>query len=85
MQIEVFSIFLHIFTYYLLIIFNCLSQQKILEEARRSGLVELFTSVGLSDEEQKNSFDYLGSLGDNSQAHLTVDFDQLIMGPTKLP
>ena len=71
-------------SYYFKIVFYTFFQ-KILEEARRSGLVELFTQVGLSDEEQKNSFDYLRSLGDNSQAHLTVDFDQLIMGPTKLP
>lgn len=47
--------------------------------------MELFTSVGFSDVDQMNSFDYLRSLGDNNQAHLTVDFDQLIMGPTKLP
>jgi len=59
--------------------------QKIVEDARRTGLVELFNSIGLQSIEQMNSFDYLRSLGDNSNAHLTVDFDQLIMGPTKLP
>ncbi|XP_067928708.1 uncharacterized protein [Watersipora subatra] len=59
--------------------------EKILEGARREGLVRLFTSVGLSTVDYKNSFDYLRSLADNSNAHLTVDFDQLITGPTKLP
>ncbi|KAF6019222.1 hypothetical protein EB796_022463 [Bugula neritina] len=60
-------------------------QKQILEAARREGLMTLFSSTGLSTVEHKNSFDYLRSLADNSNAHLTVDFDQLIMGPTKLP
>ena len=57
----------------------------MLEKARKEGLSILFNSVGLSTVEHKNSFDYLRSLADNQNAHLTVDFDQLIMGPTKLP
>ncbi|XP_067928709.1 uncharacterized protein [Watersipora subatra] len=58
---------------------------QTIEAARKTGLVNLFTSVGLSTVDYKNSFDYLRSLADNSNAHLTVDFDQLITGPTKLP
>lgn len=44
-----------------------------------NGLEILFSSLGLTEEAQKNSFDYLRTLSDHERAQLTVDFDQLIM------
>lgn len=43
------------------------------------GLQVLFQSLNFTQSGQKNSFDYLRALKDHSNAHLTVDFDQLII------
>ena len=52
----------------------------ITEQARMDGLRLLYSSLGMTDQHQKSSFDYLRSLRHHSQAHFTVDFQQIIVG-----
>jgi len=57
------------------------SQSTALVEAARSeGLKNLYTKLGITDVNQKSSFDYLRTLKDMQNVHLSVDFDQMIAG-----
>jgi len=57
--------------------------QVTLTQARSTGLKNLYSSLGFGTAGHKNSFDYLRSLGDVDNAHLSINFDTLIVGPTK--
>ena len=52
----------------------------IRESARGSGLQIMFDRLNLADEDYRRSFDYLRSLRDLTNVHLSVDFDQLVTG-----
>lgn len=52
----------------------------ITEQARMDGLRILYTKLGIRDQFQKSSFDYLRSLRSQDNVHLTVDFQQIILG-----
>ncbi|WAQ95003.1 hypothetical protein MAR_007474 [Mya arenaria] len=51
-----------------------------IETARSTGLKRLYSDLKISNQEQKNSFDYLRTLRGLKNVHLTVDFDQRIAG-----
>jgi len=51
-----------------------------IETARSEGLTQLFSSLGITDQDKKNSFDYLRTLRGLEHAKLTVDYDQRIAG-----
>ncbi|XP_062579680.1 uncharacterized protein LOC134241662 [Saccostrea cucullata] len=51
-----------------------------LEMARVQGLRYTFNELGLSQQEQKNSFNYLRTLREHPKARFTVDFQQRIAG-----
>lgn len=51
-----------------------------LETARADGLKGVFTSLGFTQQQYKSSFDYLKTLRGMDKAHLTVDFQQRIVG-----
>lgn len=51
-----------------------------LETARSDGLKQVFTTLGFTQQQYKNSFDYLKTLRGLDKAHLTVDFQQRIVG-----
>lgn len=53
---------------------------SIVERARSKGLKDLYTRLGIKDEKTKNSFDYLRTLRGLDHVHLTVDFQQRIVG-----
>lgn len=50
------------------------------EKARSTGLKDLYNRLGISNQETKNSFDYLRTLRGLDKVHLTVDFQQRIVG-----
>lgn len=50
------------------------------ELARSKGLQSLYSSLGITNQEHKNSFDYLRTLRGLDNVHLTVDFQQRIAG-----
>ncbi|XP_061187984.1 uncharacterized protein LOC133196050 [Saccostrea echinata] len=52
----------------------------ILEAARSEGLKYVFGELGFSQQEHKNSFNYLRTLRELSTVHFTVDFQQRIVG-----
>ncbi|RUS73690.1 hypothetical protein EGW08_018552 [Elysia chlorotica] len=52
----------------------------IVEKARSKGLKNLYTELGITDQKTKSSFDYLRTLRGLSHVHLTVDFQQRIVG-----
>lgn len=52
----------------------------IVESARSQGLNILFTALNITDQGHKNSFDYLRTLRALDNVHLTVDFQQRIIG-----
>lgn len=52
----------------------------IVESARSQGLDILFTALNITDQGHKNSFDYLRTLRSLDNVHLTVDFQQRIIG-----
>ncbi len=52
-----------------------------LENARSGGLKKLYSELNMDNEEQKASFDYLRTLRGNTNAKLSVDFQNLIMYP----
>ena len=54
---------------------------QIRENARTDGLKQLYEKLGFTDDEKKNSFDYLRTLMESDKIKLAVDFDQLIAGP----
>jgi hypothetical protein len=51
-----------------------------LETARSDGLKAVFASLGFTQQQYKSSFDYLKTLRGFDKAHLTVDFQQRIVG-----
>ena len=55
----------------------------IVEQARTEGLKQLYDRLGLDQTDYKNSFDYLRTIQGMTNAHLSVDFDQIIAGPIK--
>ncbi|OWF44236.1 uncharacterized protein LOC110458648 [Mizuhopecten yessoensis] len=52
----------------------------IVESSRSRGLTTLYSRLGITDQRIKNSFDYLRTLRGLDNIHLSVDFDQNIMG-----
>ena len=52
-----------------------------LEKSRSDGLKKLYADLGITDEQQKASFDYLRTLRGHNNIRITVDFDHLILGP----
>ncbi|GFN73606.1 hypothetical protein PoB_000011200 [Plakobranchus ocellatus] len=52
----------------------------VVEKARSQGLKELYDSLGIKDQKTKSSFDYLRTLRGLNHVHLTVDFQQRIVG-----
>lgn len=50
------------------------------ELARSRGLQLLYSGLGITNQEHKNSFDYLRTLRGLDNVHLTVDFQQRIAG-----
>ena len=50
------------------------------EKARSQGLKDLYQRLGITDDDQRSSFDYLRTIKDMEHAHLTVDFQQMIYG-----
>ncbi|KAL4219618.1 hypothetical protein ACF0H5_022191 [Mactra antiquata] len=56
---------------------------SIIEKARSTGLKQLYDSLKITTQEQKNSFDYLRTLRGLDNVHLTVDFQQRIAGSLK--
>ncbi|KAK3750814.1 hypothetical protein RRG08_037255 [Elysia crispata] len=52
----------------------------IVEKARSKGLKDLYTHLGITDQKTKSSFDYLRTLRGLDHVHLTVDFQQRIVG-----
>ena len=53
----------------------------IIENARTEGLKHLYSEVGLTQSEHKNSFDYLRTIMEKKNIKLAVDFDTLVSGP----
>ena len=51
-----------------------------IEKARSSGLSRLYASLGITEQQHKNSFDYLRTLRGLDNVHMTVDFQQRIAG-----
>ncbi|WAQ94051.1 hypothetical protein MAR_006522 [Mya arenaria] len=54
--------------------------QSYIEGARAIGLRNLYERLNITDQEHKNSFDYLRTLVRFNKARLAVDFDQKIVG-----
>lgn len=52
----------------------------IVEKARSQGLKDLYSKLGITDQKIKSSFDYLRTLRGLDHVHLTVDFQQRIVG-----
>ncbi|KAK3083265.1 hypothetical protein FSP39_017936 [Pinctada imbricata] len=52
----------------------------IIEGARTDGLKNAFAILGVTDQQYKNSIDYLRELKGNKNIHMTVDFQQRIVG-----
>lgn len=52
----------------------------VVESARSRGLATLYSRLGITDQNHKNSFDYLRTLRGLDNVHLSVDFEQNIMG-----
>jgi protein-disulfide isomerase-like protein with CxxC motif len=52
----------------------------ILETARAKGMKHVLNEMGFSQQEHKNSFNYLRALRELPIAHFTVDFQQRIAG-----
>ncbi|GFS12513.1 hypothetical protein ElyMa_006699500, partial [Elysia marginata] len=52
----------------------------IVEKARSKGLKDLYDQLGIKDQAVKSSFDYLRTLRGLDHVHLTVDFQQRIVG-----
>jgi len=53
---------------------------SVVEKARSQGLRNLYDRLKISDQGIKNSFDYLRTLRGLDNIHLTVDFQQRIVG-----
>ena len=53
------------------------------ETARSEGLRSLYQRLNIVDQAHKNSFDYLRTLRGLDHIHLTVDFQQRIVGGLK--
>ena len=53
----------------------------IIETARSDGLKFLYGELNIDNQEQKAAFDYLRTLRGKESLHLTVDFNQAIVGP----
>ncbi|XP_052773938.1 uncharacterized protein LOC128212495 isoform X2 [Mya arenaria] len=54
------------------------SYTNVVETARSRGLTLLYSTLNISQQAHKSSFDYLRALKENKQVHLTVDFQQRI-------
>lgn len=52
----------------------------VLEIARSEGLKQIFRDLGFTQQEYKNSFNYLRTLRGMPSAHFTIDFQQRIVG-----
>lgn len=52
----------------------------VIESARSQGLKLLYNELGITDQNHKNSFDYLRTLRGIDNVHFTVDFQQRIVG-----
>lgn len=52
----------------------------VLEIARSEGLKQIFHDLGFTQQEYKNSFNYLRTLRGMPSAHFTIDFQQRIVG-----
>lgn len=52
----------------------------VLEIARSEGLKQFFRDLGFTQQEYKNSFNYLRTLRGMPSAHFTIDFQQRIVG-----
>ena len=48
---------------------------------RSSGLRHLYSEIGVTDQKEKASFDYLRTLKGQDNMQLAVNFQQLIAGP----
>ena len=64
----------------LLFIVSQANYTNTVELARSRGLQLLYSSLGITSQEHKNSFDYLRTLRGLDNVHLTVDFQQRIAG-----
>ena len=53
----------------------------IIEQSRSDGLNYLYDKLGISAEQYKLSFDYVSSLKDMNELHLSINFNQLIVAP----
>lgn len=53
---------------------------KTIEAARVYGLKLMFDNLGITEQEKKDTFNYLYSLRGSDKVHLTVDFQQRIAG-----
>lgn len=51
-----------------------------LEQARTEGLKNVFNALGFTQQNQKNSFDYLRTVRGLEKMHITVDYQQKIAG-----
>ncbi|XP_063412525.1 uncharacterized protein LOC134695238 [Mytilus trossulus] len=52
----------------------------LLETARSEGLKQVFSSLNITQQDKKNSFDYLRTIRGLDKLHLTVDYQQRIAG-----
>ncbi len=57
------------------------SYKATVEGARSTGLQHLYSEIGVTDQKEKASFDYLRTLKGQSNMQLAVNFQQLIAGP----
>ena len=57
------------------------SSTATVENARSEGLDHLYSEIGIRDQKQKASFDYLRTLRAQENVQLAVNFQQLIAGP----
>lgn len=53
---------------------------SVIDIARSEGLKQVFHDLGLTQQEYKNSFNYLRTLRGMPTAHFTIDFQQRIVG-----
>lgn len=58
---------------------------KVVETARSKGLADLYDRLGITAVDQKSSFDYLRTIKEMDQLHLSVNFQQFIAGPIQRP
>jgi len=56
--------------------------QFLVNAAHRDGLKSMYTSLGISDEKQKASINYIRSLTENEAVRLTVGFQELRLSAT---